>query len=114
MSIIIGQGETKTLTYQITDKDNIFDVEDKLLFAIKNIDDEVVFTDETTINDLPFDNKEYAYSIELTSNFTKTLTLGIEKYFYDLTLLKDDKKIPLTNVKSIDVIETVGASISEG
>lgn len=113
MSIIIGQGETKTLTYEITDKDNIFSEDDKLLFAIKNIDDEIIFTKETAIKDLPHD-KEYAFSIELSSEFTKTLTLGIEKYFYDLTLIKDNKKIPLTNVKSIDVTETVGASISEG
>lgn len=114
MSIIIRQGETKNFIYQMNDKNNVFEATDTLLFAIKNVDKEVVFTDERIVSGLIKDETTYTLTIELSSALTKTFQTGDNVYFFDLTLLKGDKKIPLTDVKTIDVLGTVGASISEG
>lgn len=112
--MIIGQGETKNFVYEITDKDNIFLPENDLLFAIKSIDGDVVFTDTKKISNLEKNENEYVYRVELSSTLTNTFVVGKDKYFFDLTLVANDKKIPLTNVKSIDIVKTVGASIPSG
>ena len=113
MSIIIGQGETKSLIYKILDKDNMFSQEDTLLFALKSVDNNIIYTYEKQVNELTLEDGKYIFLIELSSNLTNSFSLGNDKYFFDLTLVAGEKRIPITNVKTVDVIKTVGASISE-
>lgn len=109
----IGKGETKNFIYEITDKDNIFTDENELLFAVKSVNGDSVFSEAKKIKDLTKQENQYVYRVELPSTLTNTFVVGKDKYFFDLTLVDGEKKIPLTNVKSIDVTETVGASLSE-
>lgn len=111
MSVIIKKGETRPITFEIEDKDNMFSSDDILLFAIKNGDDKVIFTDEKAIANLSFDNNIYVYTVELPSSFTNKLAIDCCKYQFDLTLISGEKKTPLSDIFTIEVKDTVGASI---
>lgn len=111
MSVIIKKGETRPITFEIEEKDNMFSNEDILLFAIKNIDNDVIFTDEKAVGEITKENDLYIYTVVLSSTFTNTLTPNSCKYLFDLTLLRGEDKIPLSDIFSIKVEDTVGASI---
>lgn len=108
----IGKGETKNFVYEITDKDNIFTDENELLFAVKSVNGDCVFTYGKKIKEIDKEGNQYTYKVELPSTLTNTFVVGKDKYFFDLTLVDAEKRIALTNVKSFTVIETVGASLN--
>lgn len=111
MSVIIKKGETKPITFEIEEEDNMFSDEDILLFAIKNIDGNIIFTEQKSILEIPASDNIYLYTVELKSSFTNNLIPNSACYFFDLTLLRGDKKTPLSDVLTIEVEDTVGASI---
>lgn len=112
MSIIIKKGETRPITFKIKEeKDNMFSNEDILLFAIKNNDNEVIFTDKKPFANITKENDLYLYTIELSSSFTNRLVPNHCKYYFDLTLLRGEKKIPMSDIFTFEVEDTVGASI---
>ena len=115
MSILeIGKGASETLTYQLEIKDIVLSPEDKLLYAIQDENNNIIYTQEATINELPFEDNIYAFIIKLSSSLTKTFDIGKKNYAYDITLIQGNEKIPLSEVMHFDVVETIGASISEG
>lgn len=111
MTIPIGEGETKNLIYRIYEKTiGILSDDDVLLFAIKDINDAVVFTQESRIDELSKDGDKYIFNITLSSELTNSMPIG--EYWFDLTLIDaNNQKVQLTKPKTIQILKTVGASI---
>lgn len=107
MSIQIGQGSNRNIIFKI--KFNVVSDTDTILFALKGKNsNEPIFKYSQKISELEQENDIYTFIVNLSTQFTLDLALG--KYFYDLTLIDEqDERVPLTGLKSIDIVETIGA-----
>ncbi len=113
--IEIGKGASKTLIFRLKPKtEGVLSSDDTLLFALKDIDDTVIMTESSTVDELEIDTEgRYVFYVDITSE----TTLGMDykaPYLYDLTLIDSlGQKKPLTNRHEIKIVKTVGASIVE-
>lgn len=116
MEDIIPKGATVQLVYTIVDNQSLFNGSTAIRFSLKDNDDTYLKNIDTLTSTLQHEDNKYAYTVELSSAFTKSLELGEGRYFYDVTLLMNDegdKKYPLMVMQSITVVDTVGARYSE-
>ena len=112
MSVLIGQGENRNLIFRIKPKDaSILSDTDEILFAMADNNHTIKKTYSKLVSELSEENGVYSLIVNLDSEFTLGLDLGI--YFYDLTLINETEKISLIKPKSIEIVRTVGASIVE-
>lgn len=109
-SILIGKGESRNLIINITDKNSVLSNLDTILFAMKNTDCDIAVEKSKKVEELTKDKDTYTFIVEFSSNDTIQLELGL--YFYDITLIRENgEKISLTDVRTIEIVKTVGASI---
>jgi hypothetical protein len=120
--IKIGKGESKSIIFKITDKDNIFIGTDKLLFAVKfdATSKNFLFSKETLIGSLTpeivviegVEYKQYSFLVQITTETSRSLQLG--NYYYDLTLIDTyGEEKPLTTPTAFEIIKTIGASLEK-
>ena len=113
--IEIGKGASKTLIFRLKPKtEGILSSDDTLLFALKDIDDTVIMTKSSTVDELETDAEgRYVFYVDITSETTLDMDYKAP-YLYDLTLIDSlGQKKPLTNRHEIKIVKTVGASIVE-
>ena len=110
LTLQVGQGENKTITFKITT--TVFTNTDKLLFAVKPdcAGRKHVLSVEEVVANLDLEQGVYTFVVNLTSDQTRSL--AIRSYFYDLTLIDQyGQAKPLMDPQEFIVNGTIGASV---
>lgn len=111
-SYIVGQGEHREFIIRIKDDESIFESADTVLFALSNIDNEIKYSYSQTFSQLTQQDGFYIFHVTLDS--ATTLALDIARYSFDVTLIKQNgEKYPFTNLQTLNIVKTIGASITE-
>ena len=111
-SYIVGQGEHREFIIRIKDDESIFESADTVLFALSNIDNEIKYSYSQTFSQLTLQDGFYIFYVTLDS--ATTLALDIARYSFDVTLIKQNgEKYPFTNLQTLSIVKTIGASITE-
>lgn len=109
LTIQIGQGENKTINFQITT--NQFKSSDTILFAVKTdaTSRKQIITTASSVPSLDLDDGVYTFVVTLTSEQTRAL--AVRTYYYDLTLIDEyGQAKPLMKPEELIVCASVGAS----